>query len=158
MEAIFHITPKNGKVIPDNRVDYELYLLQNDNEEMIASFKLAAKTSQKMRMYAFLFGVVMDCAVRGYTRKGWEGMDKVKARYKLQAEFCKAEMYNSVTKKTEVYLEELSAMSKTRLWKFIQDCIWYVENNLEEKVPDSEKYKMDKIYGKSNFESVRQKG
>ena len=35
--------------------------------------------------------------MRGFTRQGWEGMDKVKARYKLQAEFAKEEMYNSKT-------------------------------------------------------------
>lgn len=141
MDALFYITGKCGKLIPDNRYDLETYLLENEGEELLMSIKPVAKTSEKMRMYAYLFGIVMEAAVRGFTYQGWQGMDKVKARYRLQAEFCKAEMYNEKTDTVEIFLEELSGMSKKRLYKFLMDCIWYVEENLQQKVPDSSRYK-----------------
>jgi hypothetical protein len=152
MEAIFTITPKGGKIIPDNRVDLELFLLENEDIDQVMTFKAVAKISEKQLMFNFLFGPLMDCAVRGFTNLGYEGMDKVKARYKLQAEFCKAEMVGP--NGPEIYLEELSKMSKARLLKFVQDVIFFLESEMKQPVPDSSKYKMMKLTGKA-FSSVK---
>jgi len=149
MEAIFTAIPMHGKLNFFNLYDLERYCIQNEGIEIHVQMKHAAKLSEKMKMYKFLFGPVMDSAVRGFTRQGWEGMDKVKARYKLQAEFAKEEMYNSKTGQVEIYLIDLSSMSKARLLKFIQDCLLFIETELETEVPDSEEYKAGRISGRS---------
>lgn len=149
MEAIFTAIPMHGKLNYFNLYDLERYCIENEGIELHISMKHASKLSEKMKMFRFLFGPVMDSAVRGFTRQGWEGMDKVKARYRLQAEFAKEEMYNSKTQKTEIYLIDLSNMSKARLLKFIQDCLHFIETELETEVPDSEEYKASKSSGRS---------
>ena len=67
------------------------------------------------------------------------------ARYKLQAEFCKAELVNESTGEVEVYLLELSKMNKRRLLKFLQDCIFFIESELGQRIPDSQEYKQMKL-------------
>lgn len=153
-EAIFRATPKNGKLIWHNVYDLERFLSENDGIELIITMKQMAKLSEKIRMYAYLFGPLMECAVIGYTKAGYEGMDKVKARYKLQAEFAKGEIYNKKTGQVEIYLLDLSGMPKSRLLKFIQDCIFFLEAELQMEVPDSDAYKLKKITGK-DMKSVK---
>lgn len=143
-EAIFGFTPKNGKIIPDNRLDWDDFLLENEGEDMVAEFKLAAKTSQKMKMYRFLFGPVMECAVKAWVSNGYSGIDKVCARYKLQAMFGKADMIKD-SGEIEPYLIDLKKMSKSRLLKFIVDCLFFLESELGQRVPDSETYKQMKL-------------
>lgn len=96
----------------------------------------------------------MDSAMRGYTRQGWEGMDKVKARYMLQAEFAKEDVFNPRTGEVKISLIDLKDMSKARLHKFITDCIFYIETELETQAPDAEAWKMKKITGK-DFNTVK---
>lgn len=153
MKAIFTGTPRAGKMIPDNRVDLEMYLLENEGISQIIQFSPEAKTSEKMKMYNFLFGPLMDIAVKAFTHMGYEGMDNVKARYKLQAEYAKADMIgpNGV----ESYLLDLSGMDKARLLKFIQDIIFFLESH-GFNTPDSSQYKMMKLTGKS-FSSTKYK-
>lgn len=146
--------PKNGRLIFYNIYELERYCIENDGIELHVSIKHSSKLSEKMKMFAFLFGPVMDSAVRGFVRQGYTGIDKVAARYKLQAEFCKEELYNSKTGKTEIYLLELSRMSKARLLKFLQDCMMYIEENLETEVPDSEEWKAKQITGR-NYKQVK---
>ena len=154
MEAIFRAVCAKGKFLFFNNFDIERYCVENDGVEVDLSIKHSAKTPEKKRMYNFLHGPLMDSAVRGYTRQGWEGFDKVKARYKLQAEFCKEEMYNSKTGQIEVYLIDLSSMSKARLLKFVQDCMFYIEQELETEVPDSEEWKAKQLSGR-NYKQVK---
>lgn len=154
MEAIFQAVAAKGKLVFFNIYDLERYCVENDGIELYITVKHSAKLSEKMKMYAYLFGPLMDSAVRGFTRQGWEGMDKVKARYKLQAEFCKEEMYNSKTHQVETYLIDLSSMPKARLLKFVQDCVFYIEQHLETEAPDSEEWKAKQITGR-NYKQVK---
>lgn len=141
MNAIFSATPKKGKLIFDNLIDVEDYCIENENVDLVVSIKHASKTSQKQKMYNFLHGPILDYAVVGYTRAGYELMDKVKALYKLKAEFGKEVLFNTKTGNEEYYFIELSKAPKARLLKFIQDCIFYLESELEQRVPDSQEYK-----------------
>lgn len=154
MEAIYKAVCNKGRFLFFNNFDVERYCIENDGIEVDLSVRHTAKTPEKMRLYAFIFGPLMDSAVRGFTRQGWESMDKVKARYRLQAEFCKEEMYNSKTKQIETYLIDLSSMSKARLLKFAQDCIFFIETELETETPDSEEWKAKQLTGK-NYKQVK---
>jgi len=141
MEATFTLHAKNGKAYPSNPVDYEKYLLENDGEDLHYSIRPLSKVSPKMRLYAYLFGPLMTVAVRGYIHRGYHGIDRVQARYKLQAEFAKKELYNEISGETEITLEDLSGMTKARLLQFVTDCVFYIEEHLEQTVPDSAEYK-----------------
>lgn len=145
MNAIFYATPKRGRLIFDNLIDIECYCIENEGIDLVISIKHASKTSQKQKMYNFLHGPILDYAVVGYTNAGYEMMDKVKALYKLKAEFGKEVMFNTKTGEDEYYLIELSRASKKRLLKFIQDCIFFLEAELNQKVPDSTEYKNLKL-------------
>lgn len=147
-EAIFRATPKDGKLIWHNVYDLERFCTENEAIELTINMKQTSKLSEKIRMFSFLFGPLLECAVIGYTKAGYEGMDKVKARFKLQAELAKGEIYNSKTGKTEIYLLELSTMPKSRLLKFIQDCIFFLEAELQMEVPDSDAYKLKMLTGR----------
>jgi hypothetical protein len=145
MEAIFSAVPKRGKLIFDNTIDLEDYCIENDEVDLVVSVKHASKLSQKQKMYNFLYGPILDYSITAFSAQGYELMDKVKAIYMLKAEFGKEIMYNSKTKKEEIYLIELSKASKARLLKFIQDCIFFLESELGQRVPSSEEYKEMKL-------------
>lgn len=153
-EAIFKAIPVNGKLIYKNQKDYEDYLIENEDIEQEVSFKAVAKLSEKQLMYNFLFGPTMSCAAEGFTRAGWEGMDRVKARYLLQAEFGKIDVINKKTGKISVSFEEIGKMTKARLLSFLQQCLFYLEENLHQRVPDSEAYKNMKLTGRA-FKSTK---
>jgi hypothetical protein len=154
MQAIYKAVCNKGRFLFFNNFDVEKYCIENDGIEVDLSIKHSAKTPEKMRMYNFLHGPLMDSAMRGYTRQGWTAVDKVKARYMLQAELAKEEMYNSKTGEIQVYLIDLSSMSKARLLKFIQDCMFYIEQELETEVPDSEEWKAKQLSGR-NYKQVK---
>ncbi len=154
MEAIFTVKPIKGKIIYPE--DLTKYLLERDGVDQIISIKDAAKTAEKMQMYAFLFGPVMSCAVDGFTAAGYEGVDKVKARYLLEAELCKAEVYNKKTGEIQMYTESIAGMSKKRLLKFINDVLFFLEIELGQRVPDSEEWKAKLSTGR-NFKAVNKK-
>jgi hypothetical protein len=152
MEAIFNITPVKGKL--PYYEDLYRYLMEKDGVCQTISLRDTAKTSEKMRMYAYLFGPVMFCAVKGLTKAGYDGVDKVKARYILEAMFCKAEVMNSKSGKITQYTESISGMNKKRLLKFINDVLLFLELELGEEVPDAQEWKAKLISGR-NFKTVK---
>lgn len=156
MEGQFKAVPEKGKLVFKNQIDHDRYMVEMDGIELDITMNPAAKTGEKMRMYHFLYGPLAEAAMRGYTRQGWEGMDKVIAVYKLRAEFAKDFIYNTITKQHEPYLIELKKMDKARLLKFIQDCIFHIETNLETEAPDSQSWKSYQLTGrKFNFKEKK---
>lgn len=148
MEGIFKAYAKQGKIQYSSPDDLFKYACENEGA-LVVSIKPEAKISEKMQMYAYLFGPVMDCAVRGFTAAGYELMDKVKARFLLEAELAKAEAYNPKTGKTTIYTESISSMDKKRLLKFLQDVLFFLESELGQRVPDAEQWKLRKLTGRS---------
>jgi len=141
MNAIFSATPKRGRLVFDNLIDLEDYCIENDMVSLTVHIKHASKISEKQKMYNFLHGPILDYAVVGFTNAGYEMMDKVKALYKLKAEFGKEVLFNTKTGKEEYYFIELSKAPKKRLLKFIQDSLFFLESELGQRVPDSQEYK-----------------
>lgn len=156
MEAIFNAKAVNGKLVFDNIEDLYKYCIEQEGIVHNVSLKPIAELSEKTLMFNFLFGPVITCAVNGFTAAGYEGVDKVKARYMLEAEFCKAEIYNSRTKTVDIYTESVAHMSKKRLHKFITDVLFFLETELGQRVPDAEAFKARLESGR-NYESVKSK-
>ena len=154
MEAIFNLIPSKGKL--PRHDDLEKYLLEKEGVTQTITLRDTAKLSEKMALFSYLFGPVMDCAVHGFTHAGYEGVDKVKARYMLEAELCKEEVYNEKTKKVSIYIESVSKMGKKRLTKFVNDALFFLEVELGQKVPDSDEWKA-KLSSGRNFKVVNSK-
>jgi hypothetical protein len=119
----------------------------NAGKKCVLTVRLEENYSEKERMYAFYYGPILAAAVQGYTGKGYEGVDKVSADYMLAAEFLKGfvktpdgEMVPTVLSKKNI--------SKERLLKYVQDCILFVEKELEWQVPDSLEWKTFQVTGR----------
>lgn len=145
-EAIFHLTPTSGKFRQSE--DFTKYLLENEGIEQRLILKQSSKISEKEKLYGFLFGPLMASAVQGFTNAGHNGVDKVTARYILEAEFCKCQVYNPIRDTIMTHTEHVSGMSKARLLKYVVDIIFYLELELGQSVPDSEEFKMQLKSGK----------
>lgn len=156
MNAIFQLIPKDARLPFDYDSDFNKYLLEKEGVKQLVTLKDYASSSEKERLYAYLFGPVMKCAVDGFTASGESGIDKVKARYVLEAMFCKAESYNSKTGKVTIYTESVSAMGIKRLHKFISDVLFFLESELQQKVPDAEAFKMRLKSGR-DYESINKR-
>lgn len=142
MDVIFTATPKDGKLIFSNADHLRRFCLENDGTEQTVTMKATAKTSEKQRMYAFIHGPVLATAVRGFTRHGYDGIDKEAAKQFLKKMFANSHIYNSKSEKYEIYTMSLSRMNKAELLKFLQDCLFFIEKDLDMEVPDAAQYRM----------------
>lgn len=152
-EASFHIFPKDGKVGLYSE-DMTKYLLENEGIEQRVTFKQASRITDKEKLYAFLFGPLMSAAAQGFTSAGYPGVDKVQARFILEAEFCKMNVYNPIKDTIMTHTEHVSSMSKARLLKYVVDIIFFLELELSQSVPDAEQYKLQLKTGK-NYQRIK---
>ncbi|HHT9135854.1 MAG TPA: hypothetical protein ACFYEK_01275 [Candidatus Wunengus sp. YC60] len=141
-EAIFQALPVNGKLEVSNKDDFTKYLLENEGVLQSTTLKPASRIGDLQKMYSFLHGPLLSCAIQAFTHAGMVGVDKVKARYILEAELCKAEIFNPKTGKVHIYIESVSGMNKQRLLKFIVDVIFYLETEFNQITPNSEEFKV----------------
>lgn len=146
-EAIFPALCKDGKIISLNPEDERKFAIENEGQEIIKTYKLKAKLSELMRMFAFYHGPLLECAVIGFTYRGYEGIDKVKADYLLLAEFAK-DFVKKPDGTYQVIITSKARMNKARFLKYLQDCIFYIENELQQTIPDSETYRLSKASGR----------
>ena len=157
MDAIFNFTPRSTTSIREmlsdlvSQEDFVSYLVHHNDVELTIKLSPRAKSSEKQQMYAYYHGPLLSVAVRMFTDLGYELMDKVKADYLLKSECAVGTMIRNG--KEEIYLEDKAVMSKDRLLKYIQDCIFFLESNGYE-TPDSDEYKNQKKYGRK-FTTVR---
>lgn len=147
MEAIFTALSAHGNITWQNIYDVERYARENEGIEMIVTIKPKARTGQKMRLYAFYHGPLLDYAVKGWRNTG-EILDKVEADIRLRASFAKT-FVKDARGNHIVALEEKSGMSKQRLITYVQDCIFFLESELQMEVPDSGEYKAMKATGRN---------
>jgi len=146
MEAIFLAKSDRQKLTFYNTEDLATFCGENDGQDIIVSLKPKAKASEKTRLYAFYHGPLLHCAMIGYTFAGWEGLDKVKVDYLLRAEFAK-DFLKRPDGSYQVVMLDKKRMTKNRFLKYVQDCLFFIENELKQGVPDSEEYKASKGTG-----------
>jgi len=152
MEAIFRSLCKDGKIIDLNLEEERMYAIQHDGEEIIKEYRLSSRVGPKMRMYAFYHKVILHLAMIGFTYSGEPGVDKVKADYLLRAEFAKDFILRKDGSYTPIMIDKKD-MSRQRLYKFMQDCVFFIESHLQQRVPDADEYRVNKG-GKYNFKKV----
>lgn len=151
-EVIFEACGVDGDLVFSNPKDLQSFLLEHPEEVLLVHIEIAAQVSQKMKMFAYYHRVILQCAVIGYTAAGYEGVDNVVADYMLRAEFAK-----DYIKKGEDWIPivmDKRKMTKVRLHKFLSDCIFFIETQLQQRVPDSQEYRMNQQTG-GDFKIVK---
>jgi hypothetical protein len=136
----------------DNPSDLEKYIIEHAGEKLFVHIEPMAQVSEKIKMFAYYHRVILHCAVIGYTAAGWEGIDSVKADFLLRAELAKDHAKDPKGEWIPTILDKRS-MTKARLHKFLEDCIFFIENTLQQNIPNSEDYKLFKETGKK-FKAV----
>lgn len=152
-EAIFKFVCKDGKPLWSNPDDLYKYCIEHDMEEIIMHCKPSAVTAEKLKMHAFYHVNILQCAVIGYTYSGYPGVDAVKADYLLRAEFCKDFVQDNKGGYIPIMLDKRN-MTKARLLKFIQDAIFFIEQELQVTVPSAEEWRIKQQTGK-NFKEIK---
>lgn len=152
-EAIFTAKAVNGKIVVSEPDHLNFYAIEHDNEELFVHVEPIVQLPEKMKLYAYYHVNILQCAVIGYTAAGYPGIDTVKADYLLRAEFAKDFIRKPDGSYTAIMLDKRN-MTKTRLLKFAQDCIFFIETELGIIVPSSEEFKIKKATGK-NFKEIK---
>jgi hypothetical protein len=151
-EVIFTALSKDGALSFTTKEQLSAFCREHDQEELLVYLKPAAKGSEKMKLYAFYHVNVLQCAVMGYTYAGYPGIDAVKADYLLRAEFAKDFIQKPDGTYIPVMLDK-RGMTKARLLKYVTDCIFFIETELQQRVPESEEWKL-KVKTGRNFKRV----
>ena len=163
MDLIIEFTPhdhlSSSKMVEELTLNenFQKFMRGNDGKRIKATFSPAVKQSEKERLYNYYHKVILGVAIQVYTNDGWTEVDKVKADYLLKAECGKGIMFNSKTGQEEIYLLDKSRMNKDRLYKFISDCITFLEVEKGAIVPESSTYLMEMRTGISGFRSLNSK-
>ena len=157
MKAQFTFRPNKGPNLRDklgslvHNQDFIDYLTEMADTELYMEVKPLAKLTEKQMMYNYYHKVILGVAMEAFTDLGWEDMDKQNADHVLKAQCaCSTMIQNG---EEHVYLEDKSRMTKKRLSKFLNDCILFLEKDLNCRVPESGPYKDKEKYGHA-FHSV----
>lgn len=157
MKTNLTFTPSKGPNLRDklgdlvHNQDFIDYLTEMADTELYVEIKPKAKLSEKQMMYNYYHKVILGVAMEAFTNLGWEDMDKQKADHVLKAQCaCGTMVHNG---EEHVYLEDKSRMPKKRLSKFLNDCILFLEKDLNCRVPESGPYKDKERFGHA-FQSV----
>ena len=131
--------------------DFKDYLTQMADTELYMEIKPKAKLSEKQMMYNYYHKVVIQAAQQGLEALGWELLNKEKVDHILKSQCAVGIMIKDG--KEHEYLEDKSRMNKKRLHKFITDSIFFIESELQVRVPSSQQYKDKERFGRE-FQSV----
>lgn len=116
-----------------------LFCGANLGKKVLLSAKLASDVSEKDKLFAYYYKVIVPRAVIGYTDSGYEGMDKVSADYMLSAELLKGYVKDPDGNYIPTVISK-STITKDRLYKFVTDCIHIIESRFGLPVPDASEY------------------
>ena len=157
MKTNLTFTPGKGLNLRDklgdlvHNQDFMDYLTEMADTELYVEIKPKAKLSEKQMMYNYYHKVILGVAMEAFTNLGWEDMDKIKADHVLKAQCACGTMVQNGEE--HVYLEDKSRMPKKRLSKYLNDCILFLEKDLNCRVPESGPYKDKERFGHA-FQSV----
>lgn len=150
---LIEFTCRGGKPLFKNQEDLYRYCVEHEGEEIIASLRPKVNTPAKKKMFAFYHANVLQCAMIGYTAAGYPGMDTVKADYLLRAELAKDFIEKPDGSYEPVMLDKRN-FTKARLLKYLQDCIFFIESDLQVRVPSADEYRAAIATGR-NFIDVK---
>ena len=140
-KAIFEAMPEHGR-LTFNTKDARDYLLEKEGVPQYITMQDADKISKKLKMYNYLYKVVYPAAVNAFRHHGYEGANTAWVDHKLKSWFAMKSLETKEGETDEYYPEDKGSMSKDRLHKYLSDCIFFVEKELDCRVPDATEYKI----------------
>lgn len=127
MEVVFEGTPtESGAMRWVDAPSVSHYLKSMAGHTLVFNVKEATRLSDKERMYNYYHKAILPAMMEVLTRAGWIA-DKVIADYELKAVCAKDIYYNEKTGEQKIALIDKSSMNKSRLLKYINDCIMFLE-------------------------------
>lgn len=157
MKTNLTLTPGKGHNLRDklgdlvHNQDFIDYLSQMADTELYMELRPKAKLSEKQMMYSYYYKVIIQSAQQGLEDLGWELLNKQKVDHILKSQCAVGIMIKDGVE--HEYLEDKSSMDKKRLHKFITDCIFFIESELQVRVPSSQSFKDKERFGRE-FQSV----
>lgn len=134
-------------VSPHNKLEEVKFAHANLGHRVVITIKTEESYPEKERLYAYYFGPFLSVATDAFTNAGYEGMDKVSTDYKLSAMFLKG-FIKLPDGEREATILSKRKITKERLLKYVQDCIFFLESELNTQAPDSMEYKTFKLSGR----------
>lgn len=157
MEGQFSAKSKSGNIYFSSRDEFDGYVRQIGDQDLVITVKPVTAMSEKERMYAYLHGPVYEAVMNALTHDGWEGVDKVVAESYLKNHCARDIMYNKHNDQTMTFWMSKGDMDKKRLLKYIVDCLQLLEERHGVIVMDGNEYRAWKETGQSAFSVKKNK-
>lgn len=151
MKAQFKCKAHDGKMIYSNSrhfeghgimTDHRAFCIEHEGKEFIGSFQEVGSIPEKQKLFNYLHGPIIDYTMRALTDEGWELMNEAKAYGYLIDELAFEVIRNKNGEEKRVPISMGSSDTpKSRLVKFVNDCILLLETRHDTRVPDSQEYK-----------------
>lgn len=131
------ISTTNGLVFIHDTAS--IWLRDNLDQKFMVYLTPWDPSDEKLLMYAYYYASVLEAARKGFRRHGYHGMDKDKCDNEMKLMFAS---YKYMTPKGErIGTLDKRRMSKARLYQYIDDCILFIETELETGVMTVEEFK-----------------
>lgn len=144
-KATFKFTPKKRPAFQDaiyglyNNPDFRQYIWHNIDTGLSVTIEPTHHKSEKMRMYAYLNGPLIETVMYAMTEAG-DSVDKAQATMEMKVLFAK-DTHTDREGNTHLVVMSQSDMTKKRLLKFIKDIIRHLEDIYDTSPPDADRYR-----------------
>lgn len=149
-----------GKVIDGDAVIVNPHALkawarQHEGYDFIVTYKVAGRATDKERMFAYLFGPLMQVAEQCFLEAGHD-ITPHDIYYFFKSRFATEVWRDPFTGKVKERIIDISDVSTPVdvLHTFLQRVIQFLEENFQAEIPDSSQYKVDLRFGKG-FKSAK---
>lgn len=143
-------------IIDKIRTNYSIssFLYQGRGSELTITVEENSKTNEKIRMYAYLNGVLIPALMKARREQG-DVVDKAECMVDMKMLFAKDVATTKEGDQVLILLSQ-SDMSKQRLLNFITDIIFHLESEYGVQAPDAEEYKLKMLNSvkSKNFKKV----
>ena len=137
------------KIVRDMEAERR-FAMNYSGEAIMISYRPMSNMRHKEKMFAFLFGPLMDCLYNGMTEAGFVGTrtDFYKA---MKYRYASFPWINPLTKKEETDTLDFSSdkVTAAQLHDFINKVVLFIEQDLGIEAPDSSEFVIQKRLGAS---------
>ena len=145
-----------NNIVYRSLLDFNKVMEEVEGREIDVKITAAVKDSEKAAMYAYYQVVLIPLGIRALTKDGWAQVDEYAVDHYYKSNCAKAVLYNKDDDTEMPYTLEKRAMNKERLNKFLNDCVWLLEERHEIVAPDSKEYKMKRTTNTTdNFKKIK---
>lgn len=150
----------DGKIVWNNAEEVKKFCTHYHGDDVIVRINKLTDISKKEKLFAYLFGPLLDTLQTGLAHNGYGDLSKKDCYIIMKQRYGSKPWYNPLAKKEETVFVDFSDDKTTQdeLLEFINNIVMFIEKDLEVEAPDSEAYKIQLRLGsskrviKNNFE------